>query len=88
MATAIKIEKMKTNAQPGTFTCGTGVMNNIPAPRYTRSCTRAPANAGMVLNDTNSAGGVEVVIKTSSVPVCCDSWIAREKLWIPASKNV
>jgi hypothetical protein len=32
-----------------------------------------PAKADIALKESKTAGGVEVVISTSSVPLCCDS---------------
>ena len=53
-----------------TLSCEGARNSNSPATTYTISCTRLRASAERALRKTSIAGGVAVVMRTSSVPVC------------------
>src|SRR6202140_83828 len=59
-----------------------------PAKRYNSRLTRFPAKAEMELRMTSSAGAVEVVMRTSSVPVCCASCTELKNDWALITKKV
>jgi hypothetical protein len=46
------------------------------------------AKADMALKKTSTDGEVGVVIRTSSVPVCCASWTVCRNECTPISRNV